>query len=142
MGHLSYMLAPTAPYRSRRDAFGRGSDGVWEFPVTVTPTLRLPFFATFLLATGLGLFERSLRALKARQRPIQFMFHLSDFVDYSHAEFAGQLPPKGAGVYIPQALAMPLAGKVDIFRRAMDMLSAECTFSTLEQQALSMEASA
>jgi hypothetical protein len=137
------MLAPTAPYRCRRDAFAeRGSDGVWEFPVTVTPTLRLPFFATFLLATGLGLFKRSLRALKARRRPIQFMFHLSDFVDYSHPEFAGQLPPKGAGVYIPQALTMPLEGKVDIFRRAMDLLAAACTFSTLEQQARAMQAAA
>jgi len=68
------------------------------------------------------------------------MFHLSDFVDYGHPEFADQLPSTSTGVYIPQALKTPLAHKLDIFRRAMDLLAAERTFSTLEHQARAMQA--
>lgn len=137
MGHLHYMLAPTSPYRCGTDGLGRrGWGGLLEFPVTVTPALRLPFFATFLLATGLPLFERSLRALVRRGLPIQFMFHLSDFVDYTLPEFADQMPSGADGVYIPQALKMPLAKKIDLFRRAVDLLAECCVFSTLETQAL------
>lgn len=136
MGHLYYMLAPTAPYRCGTAGLGRrGQGGLLEFPVTVTPRLRLPFFATFLLATGLPLFERSLRALVRAGQPIQFMFHLSDFVDYTQREFADQMPSGGDGVYIPQALQVPLAQKMDLFRRAMDLLAAACEFDTLEGHA-------
>jgi hypothetical protein len=139
MGHLHYMFAPTTPYRCSQSSLGRrGCSDLLEFPVTVTPVLRLPFFATFLLATGLPLFKRSLRALIAAGRPIQFMFHLSDFVDYTHREFADQLPSGGGGVYIPRALQLPLAQKTDIFRRAVDLLTETCSFSTLEQQARQM----
>jgi hypothetical protein len=139
MGHLHYMFAPTSPYRCCSGSLGRrGRGGLLEFPVTVTPKLRLPFFATFLLATGLPLFERSLRALVRRGRPIQFMFHLSDFVDYTLPEFADQMPSGADGVYIPQALKVPLSQKIDLFRRAVDLLAECCAFSTLETQALEM----
>jgi len=139
MGHLRYMLSPAAPYRAGRAGFARpAQDGILEFPVTVTPMLRLPFFATFLLATGLDLFRRSLRALKASGRPVQFMFHLSDFVDYEHPDFAGQVPKQGSGAYVPQALVTPLEAKRDLFRRAMDLLAEDATFATLEQQARAM----
>lgn len=141
MGHLHYMLAPTSPYLCDRSGFGqRGADGVMEFPVTVTPRLRLPFFATFLLASGLPMFQRSLRSLVAAGRPIQFMFHLSDFVDYHHSDLADQVPTDRDGVYVPQALRMPLEKKWDIFRQAMDMMSEVCNFKTLRQYAIQGEA--
>lgn len=141
MGHLHYMFAPTSPYLCARSSFGRrGADGIMEFPVTVTPRLRLPFFATFLLASGLPMFRRSLRALVAAGRPIQFMFHLSDFVDYSHPDLADQVPSDRDGVYVPQALRMPLETKWDIFRRALDMIAETSKFKTLEQYAMQSEA--
>jgi hypothetical protein len=138
MGHMRYMFAPTKPYRTDRQSFAvKGQDGLVEFPVTVTPLLRLPFFATFLLATGLEFFERSYRALKARGYPIQFMFHLSDFVDYSHPELADQVP-NGKGVYVPQALRTSLEQKLTLFRKAMDILAEDYTFGALAQWAESV----
>jgi len=132
LGHLRYMLAPTQPYHTAEDSLGRrGDDGLIEFPVSVVPIVRLPFFATFLLATGLELFRICYRMFKALRWPIQYQFHLSDFVDYSHPDLEGQVP-KGKGVYVPQALRTPLQKKKALFEQALTMLAGDYEFSVLE----------
>jgi len=135
LGQLRYMLAPTRPYRTSNVRLGRrGDGGLVEFPATVTPVLRLPFFATFLLATGLDTFKICYSMLKSLKWPIQYQFHLSDFVDYSHSEMQGQVP-EGRGVYVPQALKIPLKAKWDLFARALEIMAVDYQFSTLEQWA-------
>lgn len=136
MGQLDYMLAPLRPYGASSASFAtRGSGGVIEFPVTVVPGVRLPFWATFLLATGMGMFKASLQVLVAMKMPVQFQFHLSDFVDFNDREFADQVPRAGDGVYVPQALWTPLAAKRQLFGQAMDLLAEHYEFVTLEQWA-------
>lgn len=136
MGQLDYMLAPLRPYRSSINRLGRrGTGGLVELPVTVVPLLRLPFWATFLLATGPGPFKASLGLLRSLGMPVQFQFHLSDFVDFNHPEFADQVPRPGDGVYVPQALWTPLEVKRELFTRAMDLLAEHYEFTTLEQWA-------
>ncbi|WP_420129559.1 polysaccharide deacetylase family protein [Longimicrobium sp.] len=136
LGHARYMLAPTAPYRTGTRTLGRrGGGGIVEFPITVVPGARLPFFATWLVATGMDVFRQSYRLLRALGRPIQFMFHLSDFVDYAHPELADQVPHPSDGVYVPKALGMPLAEKTELFRRAMDLIAADHRFVTLRDWA-------
>lgn len=140
MGQLNYMWSPLRPYRSSKTALARkGADGLVELPVTVVPVVRLPFWATFLLATGMGVFKASLQTLVALRMPVQFQFHLSDFVDFNAAEFADQVPRAGDGVYVPQALWTPLSVKRDLFARAMDLLAEHYTFSTLEQWAAGVD---
>lgn len=135
MGHLKYMFASNKPYKTDMTSFSRkGSDGILEFPLTVMPFVRVPFFATFLLATGIKLFAATFNLLKKMNYPIQFQFHLSDFVDYTHPDLADQVP-SGVGVYVPQALITPLKDKLDIFKRAMDLMSQDYTFITLDQWA-------
>lgn len=135
LGHLRYMLAPARPYRTTADSLGRrGDNGLVEFPLTVVPIVRLPFWATFLLATGLEFFKVCYRMLKALEWPIQYQFHLSDFVDYSHSELADQVPSSD-GVYVPQALRTPLKKKWDLFERALAMIAGDYEFFTLEQWA-------
>jgi hypothetical protein len=135
LGQWSYMFAPLRPYRTdARHLARRGSDGIIELPVSVVPGIRAPFWATFLLATGFEVFRACYRVLKATNLPIQYMFHLSDFVDYSHPDLAGQVPVSG-GVYVPQSLKVPLAQKVELFKRAMDLMAADCHFVTLEELA-------
>jgi hypothetical protein len=139
LGHARYMAAPTSPYRTSGTTLGRrGTDGIVEFPITVVPGVRIPFFATWLVATGMGVFTRSYRVLRATGRPVQFMFHLSDFVDYGHPDLAGQVPTAGDGVYVPQALLMPLEKKVELFRRAMDVIAADHRFVTLRDWAVTI----
>ena len=113
----------------------KGSDGIMEFPLTVMPFIRLPFFATFLLATGFNLFLRTYELLKALAHPIQFQFHLSDFVDYGHPDLAEQVPT-GCGVYVPQALKKSLNSKMVVFQKALDVIAKDYSFRTLEACAL------
>jgi hypothetical protein len=132
LGRLKYMTAPVVPYRTDSQTLARrGDSALIEFPLTVTPVLRLPFYATFLLATGLEFFRLSYRALRALRRPLQFQFHLSDFVDYDHPDLADQVPLDGEGVYVPQALHRPLSKKLPLFRKAMDVLVQDYEFKTL-----------
>jgi hypothetical protein len=136
MGHLKYMIAPIEPYHTSMRSFSsRGSDGIMEFPLTVMPFIRLPFFATFLLATGLALFRTTYKLLKAMACPIQFQFHLSDFVDYGHPDFADQVPEKN-GVYVPQAMTTSLNAKLILFQKALDIIADDYSFNTLESWAL------
>lgn len=142
MGQLNYMLAPLRPYRcSTASLVSRGSDGIVELPVTVVPLVRLPFWATFLLAGGLGVFKASLEVLKAARMPVQFQFHLSDFVDFNDREFADQVPRAGDGVYVAQALWTPLERKHELFTRALDLLADDYEFTTLEDWAAKVPAS-
>jgi hypothetical protein len=132
MGHLHYMLAPIKPYHTGRKGFGRrGNGGIMEFPLTVMPVMRLPFFATFLLATGFKLFRGTYRLLKELAYPIQFQFHLSDFVDYGHPDLVDQVPA-GGGVYVPQSFGKSLASKLAVFQKALDLIARDYSFRTLE----------
>ena len=129
MGQFNYMFAPLNHYKCLNDNFGRkGNDKFIEFPMTVTPILRLPFFATFLLSTNVKLFDLSLKSILKSGNIIQFMFHLSDFVDYSHKEFQNQIPNAKDGVYVPKALQFPLNKKIEIFKYAIDKIALYSSF--------------
>ena len=132
LGHLYYMFAPTRPYQTSFNRVGtRGRGGVVELPLTVTPLLRLPFWATSILAIGPGFFKASYSLLKLFGCPIQLQFHLSDFVDYHHPELANQVPHAGDGVYIPKALNEKLSKKISIYLKILDILSEDYKFITL-----------
>jgi peptidoglycan-N-acetylglucosamine deacetylase len=132
MGNIKYMFADPKPYITGLNGFLKhGQNGIVEFPVTVTPIFRIPFFATFLVSTGMGIFYCSLESLKFFRFPIQFQFHLSDFVDYSHPDLEDQVPIDGQGQYVPYALRMSLNSKIDLFRKALDQISSNHEFHTL-----------
>jgi peptidoglycan-N-acetylglucosamine deacetylase len=133
LGHLGFMFAPVTPYKTKLGSLGsRGEDGILEFPITVTPFFRLPFFATFLVSTGTGLFNLSLRSILSLKRPVQFQFHLSDFVDYNDPELAEQVPLDGEGLYVPHALRMPLTEKMEMFEKVMTELAKHYEFIPLK----------
>jgi hypothetical protein len=134
LGHIKYMFAPTNPYKTEINNFSKkGENGIIEFPVTVTPIFRLPFFATFLVSTGMMVFRCSFESLKLIKRPLQFQFHLSDFVDYNHPDLADQVPVDGQGLYVPNALRMPLSAKMPLFQQVMDLISKDYNFNTLAE---------
>jgi peptidoglycan/xylan/chitin deacetylase (PgdA/CDA1 family) len=136
LGEMRYMFAPLRPYRSAADTLGRrGEGGLVELPLSVVPFVRAPFWATFLLATGFDVFRRSYIFLRSLGYPIQYQFHLSDFVDYTVPEFADQVPAAGDGVYVPQALRVPLAVKQPLFERALALIAEDYEFVTLREWA-------
>lgn len=136
LGDVRYMFAPLRPYRTAGDALGRrGCDGIIELPLTVVPFVRVPFWATFLLATGFETFKRSYQVLRARGFSIQYQFHVSDFVDYTTPELTDQVPLATDGVHVPRALRMPLDERLGLFRRVIETISADYEFRTLAEWA-------
>lgn len=136
LGQLAYMFAPLRPYRTGPDRLARrGAGGLIELPLTVVPVIRFPFWATLLLATGFELFAQCYRILRSLEWPIQYQFHLSDFVDYGHPDLIDQVPNPRDGVYVPKALRTPLAAKLALFERAVALIAADYDFVTLEQWA-------
>ena len=140
MGQINYMFAPLKPYRVSDDALGKkGSNPLIEFPLSVSPHLRIPFFATMLLFTGFGFYKALYRHIHSVGLPIHFQMHLSDFIDYSLPELEGQIPDTNQGTYIPQALHTPLIEKIDIFNKMIEMMVADYSFITLQQWADRMD---
>ncbi len=134
MGMWRYMVAPISPYHTNQDSLSKkGENGVIEFPVSVTPFLRLPFFATLLLKTGNSLYKTFYKNIKNTGLPIHFQMHLSDFVDYSLPELYDQIPPVRQGTYVPQALATPLKKKLEVFGMMLDLMTHDYNFITLQE---------
>ena len=53
-----------------------------EIPLSVTPLLRLPFYATFLRILGPGFFSRCVRRYGTERHMLHMAFHLMDLVDH------------------------------------------------------------
>lgn len=140
MGQWRYMVAPRLPYRTSAFSLAaKGEKGMLEFPVSVTPILRIPFFATLLLLLGSGAYRFFYRRMRSTESPIHFQMHLSDFVDYSLPELQNQMPSRRKGAYVPQALTTRLDEKLRIFHQMMDMMAEDYSFMTLREWAEEME---
>lgn len=136
LGHWRYMTAPTRPFHTSEQTLSKpGDGGIIEFPITVTPGLRLPFFATSVLSTGIDFFKRSLKRLRERGYPLQFQFHLSDFVDYSKHGLSEEVPQPSDKVYVPKSFSVPLQKKTDLFKEVLELMSKSYEFVTLHQWA-------
>jgi hypothetical protein len=134
MGMWRYMTAPIKPFHTSQFSLAqKGVGGIIEFPVSVSPILRIPFFATLLLFTGNWFFKALYKSIQRSGLPVQFQMHLSDFVDYSIPELDNQIPSTHQGAYIPQALATPLNKKLEVFRKMLDLMIADYEFITLGQ---------
>jgi hypothetical protein len=136
MGESKYIFSPLRPYNVSNDSLGkRGGNPIIEFPISVTPILRIPFFATLLLFMGIGFFKILYRSIRMAGLPIHFQMHLSDFIDYSIPELENQKPGMDIGAYIPQSLNTPLSKKLDLFTEFIDMAAQDYEFITLEKWA-------
>lgn len=143
MGQSDYMFAPLRPYHVADTSLRRkGNNSLIEFPISVSPLLRIPFFATLLLFSGIGFYRTLYRRIRAAGLPIHFQMHLSDFIDYSLPELNGQMPDASHGTYIPQALHTPLSHKVTIFQEMIEMMAADYDFITLTDWADRMDGTA
>jgi hypothetical protein len=140
MGMWRYMFAPHSPYHTNAHSLAvKGQEDLVEFPVSVTPLLRIPFFATLLLFLGYDVYKLLFERIHSSSLPIHFQMHLSDFVDYSLPELKDQMPSRNRGSYIPQALTTSLEDKLNIFRRMIELIARDYTFITLKDWASQVE---
>lgn len=133
MGKLSYMFCPIEPYRTDISSFHKGENGIREFPISVSPRLRFPLFATMLFKLGAENFQKTFDAIKQNGKPIQFMLHLSDFVDFSKKCYARQISNL-KGVYISQSITMDYRKKMDLIKRAFDIMMKDYEFKTYRER--------
>lgn len=112
------------------------SKNMIELPISTTPVFKIPFFATFLLKTKIGVFKKSLSMMKYFQRPIVYEFHLFDFVDFESPELVRQIPLKTEkGVYIPQSIYVSFEEKWSLFHKAMSFMAKDYNFTALNNMA-------
>lgn len=136
MGQMDYMFAPLRPYYTSDNSLRKkGNNPLIEFPVSVSPVLRIPFFATLLLFTGIGFYKQLFRNIRAARLPIHFQMHLSDFIDYTIPDLDDQMPNASHGAYIPQSLNTPIKKKIEIFKEMIKIIAADYDFITLESWA-------
>jgi hypothetical protein len=76
MDLLGHAFGPAVPHVCRD-----GADGLTEFPIAVTPWLRLPVYHTFSYFLPWRLFMRGLRALLRSGRPVCYELHAADLLD-------------------------------------------------------------
>jgi hypothetical protein len=73
MGHA---FAPVRPHR-----IGNGDGTLVEFPIAVTPQLRMPVYHTVAYLVPERLFRRNLSALLRSDLPVCYEFHAADLLD-------------------------------------------------------------
>jgi hypothetical protein len=76
METLSHVFAPARPH-----VLGNGYGDLVEFPIAVTPRLRLPVYHTVAYLVPERLFQRNLRALLRSDLPVFYEFHAADLLD-------------------------------------------------------------
>lgn len=135
MGRLRYMFASLKPYRTRANSFRKGIDGLLEFPIAVSPVVRFPLFATMLLKLGLDNFTRTYRKIRKRQMPLQFMLHLFDFVDFSKKRYQQDIDNLN-NFYVPQSVTMPYKRKMELIKKAFDLMLDDYEFKTYRERCL------
>jgi peptidoglycan/xylan/chitin deacetylase (PgdA/CDA1 family) len=79
MRELSLARAARLAFTPRRPY--RLANGLWEFPVAVSPVLRLPFTHTLRYLAPAGVCRRTWRAIVRSQTPLMYQFHAVDLLD-------------------------------------------------------------
>jgi len=78
---ISSLLSPSGPYHPDPDKpYSRGQAGLIEFPISLTPVLRIPMTGTFFLLAD-GLLERHLVSSAESAGFLNLEFHGIDFLD-------------------------------------------------------------
>lgn len=80
LGDWQCMLAPNRPYTPGYPYWRPGRRKLVEFPITLVPGLRFPFYSTVMFALGPGSFRWSY-ALVKRLRFVTYVFHSFDLLD-------------------------------------------------------------
>lgn len=79
MDLIGHSFAPTVPHRASTK-----TNGLVEFPISVTRWLRLPVYHTFTYFVPPWLFGRGLRSALRSKRPLCYEFHAADLLDLAN----------------------------------------------------------
>jgi hypothetical protein len=113
MDLVGHAFGPAQPHVRRN-----GAAGLTEFPIAVTPWLRLPVYHTFSYFVPRWIFMRGLRALLRSGRPVCYELHAADLLD---------LERDGADRRIERhpGMRVPVERKRDALREILITIAAE-----------------
>ena len=82
-GTYTHVLAPVKPYRPAARRYWRptSAGSLIELPLSTVPRTRMPFYGTFVQATGMKRFRRSLARLGRTDWPLNFHYHAVELVE-------------------------------------------------------------
>lgn len=133
MTRAEALLAPIRPYRPARGRFwsdrGRDVRGLWEFPIGVTPGLRLPVIGTTLGALPPAGARALYTAHALGQPAVQLEFHGIDLLDSSDACVLPELAARQPDV------RRPVAAKRAAFDAYLGAMTASRAVLTLAEAA-------
>lgn len=121
------LSAPTQPYRVGQPYWKRGNQ-LLEFPIQVTPRLRLPYIGTLLMMAGSS-YTRWLTQSLIGQPLINLELHGIDLLDQHDPELHSLSQ-------VQRDLMIPLKNKLDVLNTVIQTLrAAEYRFITLDEAA-------
>ena len=87
MGSLRHIFAPSEPYLPDRGQMWKaGRSNLVEIPISVLPIVRIPFYRSFNVVSGMQFFRLSLFWLKRSTRDINYLFHALELGDWEKRE--------------------------------------------------------
>ncbi len=94
-GHtLRTAFSPRLPYRIASNG------GLWEFPIAVSPVLRVPFTHTLWYLAPQAVCRRAFDAIRRSTGPLCYMFHAADLLDL-HADGIDPRMGRHPGMQLP-----------------------------------------
>ncbi len=121
MDLVGHAFAPALPHEA-----GVGTNGLVEFPISVTRWLRLPVYHTFQYFVPPRLFARAVRALLRSGRPVCYEFHAADLLDLA----ADDIDPR---MDRHPGMRLPLAQKRAMLRDTLATIARERRVVTYRQ---------
>ena len=133
-----FIFAPTAPYHPRRDdiaLIAKKGDGrrssIIEFPITVTPFFRLPFFGTSLLGFGYPAFRMMYPFVKLSKNPLIYELHTVELFDDKRDLCEKELFKVGH-----PSINTPFNRKFEIYKKVIKTFLDDYNLMTLKNLAL------
>jgi len=132
MGRLSYMFAPTTPYRpDKKRVWRKGDLNVMQMPVSVIPYIRFPFFASALFQLRIinqntMLFYKTL---------YNFFRKTSSFLNFeTHAIELSDMNLDGINSSMKKqpGLTIPVKKKYDMYKEILTMMKRDYEIMTLK----------
>lgn len=121
MDLIGHAFAPALPH----DA-GAGTNGLVEFPISVTRWLRLPVYHTFQYFIPPRIFARAVRALLRSGRPVCYEFHAADLLDLAGDDIDPRMDRH-------PGMRLPLAQKRALLRDTLATIARERRVVTYRQ---------
>jgi len=112
MDVLGHAFAPVRPH-----AIESGAGHLVEFPIAVTPRLRLPVYHTFAYFVPARLFRRNLQALLRTDLPVLYEFHAADLLDLAQDRVDARMARH-------PGMRVPLARKRALLRDTLSAIAA------------------